>query len=126
MKKAAQFSIVLVTAPDKKAARKLAALALKGRLAACANIIPSVESHYWWRGKIERGAEALIIFKTSRRRLPALEKLVLTNHPYDTPEFLVLPIQAGTGRYLRWLAASVADVSSAFSCADSTAKPKLL
>ena len=63
MKKAAQFSIVLVTAPDRKVARQLAGLALKGRLAACANLIPAVESHYWWRGKIERGAEVLVIFK---------------------------------------------------------------
>jgi len=109
MKKAAQFSIVLVTAPDRKTARQLAALALKGRLAACANLIPGVESHYWWRGKIERGAEALIIFKTTRRRVAALEELVLTHHPYDTPEFLVLPIQAGTDRYLDWLAESVAE-----------------
>jgi periplasmic divalent cation tolerance protein len=110
MKKAAQFSIVLVTAPDRKVARRLASLSLKARLAACANIIPAVESHYWWRGKIERGAEALVIFKTARRRLAALEELVLTNHPYDTPEFLVLPLQAGTERYLDWLAASVVDV----------------
>jgi periplasmic divalent cation tolerance protein len=107
MKKAAQFSIVLVTAPDRKAARQLAALALQGRLAACANLVPGVESHYWWRGKIERGAEVLVIFKTTRRRLAALEELILTKHPYDTPEFLVLPLQAGTERYLDWLAASV-------------------
>jgi periplasmic divalent cation tolerance protein len=107
MKKAAQFSIVLVTAPDRKAARQLAALALQGRLAACANLVPGVESHYWWRGKIERGAEVLVIFKTTRRRLAALEELILTKHPYDTPEFLVLPLQAGTEHYLRWLAASV-------------------
>jgi periplasmic divalent cation tolerance protein len=109
MKKAAQFSIVLVTAPDKKVARKLAALALKARLAACANLISPVESHYWWRGKIERGAEVLILFKTTRRRLATLEELILTKHPYDTPEFVALPLQAGTERYLRWLAGSVVE-----------------
>jgi len=107
MKKAAQISIVLVTAPDKKAARRLAALALKGRLAACANLIPAVESHYWWRGKIQRGAETLIVFKTTRRRLAALEELILTRHPYDTPEFVALSLQAGSERYLDWLAGSV-------------------
>ena len=106
MKKAAQFSIVLVTAPNRKVARQLAASALKGRLAACANLISAVESHYWWRGKIERGAEVLIIFKTTRRRLAALEKLILQKHPYDTPEFVVLPLHAGTERYLKWIAAS--------------------
>ncbi len=107
MKSTAQFSIVLVTAPNRKAARQLAAAALAGRLAACANLIPAVESHYWWQGKIERGAEVLILFKTTRRRLAALEKLILQKHPYDTPEFLVLPIEAGDERYLHWLTDSV-------------------
>lgn len=107
MKNAAQFSIVLVTAPNRKVARQLAAAALAGRLAACANLIPAVESHYWWQGKIERGAEVLILFKTTRRRLAALEKLILQKHPYDTPEFVVLPLQAGTERYLDWLTDSV-------------------
>jgi periplasmic divalent cation tolerance protein len=106
MKNAAQFSIVLVTAPNRKVARQLAAAALAGRLAACANLIPAVESHYWWQGKIQRSAEVLILFKTTRRRLAALEKLILQKHPYDTPEFVVWPLQAGTERYLRWMAAS--------------------
>jgi periplasmic divalent cation tolerance protein len=110
MKRAARFSIVLVTAPDLKVARRLAALALKGRLAACANLVPAVESHYWWEGKMACGKEVLMIFKTTRRRLLALEELILTNHPYDTPEFLVLSLQAGTEQYLKWLAESVRDV----------------
>ena len=98
-----------MTAPSLKAARSLAASTLNRRLAACANLIPAVESHYWWRGKIERGAETLILFKTTRRRLAALEKLILQEHPYDTPEFLVLPIEAGSERYLDWLTGSVRD-----------------
>ena len=106
MKPASQFSIVLVTAPAKKVARTLAASALQARLAACANIISAVESHYWWRGKMERSTEVLIIFKTTRRRLAALEKLILRKHSYDTPEFVVLAVQAGTERYLKWIAAS--------------------
>jgi periplasmic divalent cation tolerance protein len=109
VKKAAPFSLVLVTAPDKKVARRLARAALEGRLAACANLAPGIESHYWWQGKIERGAEVLIIFKTTRRRLAALEKLILRNHPYDTPEFVVLPLQAGATRYLDWVAGSVSE-----------------
>jgi len=110
MKKAAQFSIVLVTAPDKRAARRLAQAAVEERLAACANLVPGLESHYWWQGKTERSAEVLIIFKTTRRRLAALEKLILQKHPYDTPEFVVLPVSAGTGRYLDWLAGSVREI----------------
>jgi periplasmic divalent cation tolerance protein len=104
MKPATQFAIVLATAPDIKTGRILVKAALQARLAACANIIPKIESHYWWQGKIESSAEILIIFKTRKLRLEALEKLILAKHPYDTPEFLVLPLNAGSQKYLEWLA----------------------
>ena len=107
MKTAARYAVVLVTAPDLPTARALARAALEARLIACANLVPRVESHYWWQGRLERGAEVLLVLKTTRARLAALEKLVLARHPYDTPEFLVLPLQAGTARYLAWLGASV-------------------
>jgi len=103
MKPATKFAIVLVTAPDLKTARALAKAALSARLIACANLVPKIESHYWWRGIIESGAEVLLILKTTKSKLTALEKLILARHPYDTPEFLVLAVSAGNQRYLNWL-----------------------
>jgi periplasmic divalent cation tolerance protein len=103
METAGKFALVLVTAPDSKTARKLARAALNARLIACANLVPRIESHYRWQGKIESASEILLILKTTRARIAALEKLILEKHPYDTPEFLVLPLRAGTKRYLDWL-----------------------
>src|SRR5437773_11982308 len=103
MKAAGKFAIVLVTAPDAKTARKLAKAALKARLVACANLIPKIESHYWWHKKLEASAEVLLLLKTTRVRLAALEKLILSNHPYATPEFVVLTFGRGNKRYLDWL-----------------------
>jgi periplasmic divalent cation tolerance protein len=102
----ANFKVVLVTAPDLKTARRLARAALAGRLIACANLIPKIESHYWWQGKIERGQEVMLLLKTTRARLGALEELILAQHPYATPEFVVLPINGGAQGYLDWLARS--------------------
>jgi periplasmic divalent cation tolerance protein len=102
MKAAQGFSIVLVTAPDMKTARKLAQAALKAKLVACANLVPKIESHYWWQGRLERGEEVLIVLKATRRTLPDLEKLILKLHPYDTAEFVVLPLAGGSKRYLDW------------------------
>ena|ERR1041385_7571776 len=110
--KSAKFSIVLVTAPDLKVARKLAKAALTARLIACANLVPKIESHYWWRGKIERGAEVLLILKTTTAHLPRLEKLIVAKHPYDTPEFIAFPLAGGNRRYLDWLQSSCAPVSN--------------
>jgi periplasmic divalent cation tolerance protein len=101
--KAAYCRIALVTAPDLKTARRLARAALEARLIACANLIPKIESHYRWKGKVERGAEVLLILKTTARSVARLEKLILSAHPYDTPEFLVLPLEAGNRRYLDWI-----------------------
>ena len=105
MKPATTFAVVLVTAPNLKTARTLARTALRARLIACANLIPKIESHYWWRGKIESGTEVLLVLKTRKSKLAALENLVLAKHPYDTPEFIVLPLSAGNRKYLDWLAA---------------------
>ena len=74
MKSARAFAVVLVTAPDLKTARALAKAALEARLVACANLIPKLESHYWWQGRIECSGEVLILFKTARGKLAALEK----------------------------------------------------
>src|ERR1700743_2720365 len=106
--KATNVRLALVTAPDLKTARRLARAALEARLIACANLVPRVESHYWWQGKIERGAEVLLILKTTTRSLAKLEKLIITNHPYDTPEFIVVPLNDGNRRYLDWIETSCA------------------
>jgi len=102
VKRTNTFKIVLVTAPDLKTARRLAHAALKAKLIACANLVPRIESHYWWQGRMERGNEVLMILKATRRTLPALEKLLLKLHPYDTAEFVVLPLSHGSARYLAW------------------------
>lgn len=106
MKPAANYRVVMVTTPDLKTARHLARQALTARLAACANILPKIESHYWWQGKLERGAEALVIFKSTTRHLARLEELIVAEHPYDTPEFIAWSLSNGNRRYLEWLTAS--------------------
>ena len=105
MTKSDKYRVVLVTAPKITVARKLARLVLEERLAACVNIVRDVESHYWWEGKVCRDAEVLLVMKTAKGRLKALEERVLAVHPYDTPEFVVLPIEAGSKRYLDWIGA---------------------
>lgn len=107
MKASTNSRIVLVTAPDMKTARALARNALGAGLIACANLLPKIESHYRWRGILERSAEVLLVLKTTEACLANLEKLVVSRHPYDTPEFIVLALKGGNRRYLKWLESSV-------------------
>lgn len=99
-------AVVLVTAPDIGVARDLARTLLEERLVACVNLVPKVESHYWWEGRVESGEEVLMMLKTTRALLENLHRRVRERHPYDTPEFLVMRLDAGSGKYLDWLTAS--------------------
>jgi periplasmic divalent cation tolerance protein len=104
---ARKIVVVFVTAPDLKVARKVARAVLAPKLAACANIVPKIESHYWWQGKLEKSGEVLIVFKTTQQCLAGLEAAVIRNHPYDTPEVIALPLDRGNEHYLDWVVNSV-------------------
>src|SRR5262245_41070416 len=102
-----EYACVLVTAPNINVARKVASVALTNHLVACANIVPKIESHYWWQGQIESRSEVLILFKTNVGKLPDLERCVIENHPYQTPEFIALKLDTGNQKYLNWIADSL-------------------
>jgi periplasmic divalent cation tolerance protein len=107
MHRPGDYCCVFVTAPNISVARKLAAAALSGRLAACANLIPKIESHYWWKGQLESSAEVLVIFKTTKKKIAELERCVVKIHPYDTPEFIAVSLDSGSEKYLTWIDSSL-------------------
>jgi periplasmic divalent cation tolerance protein len=96
--------VVLVTSPSADEAARIARALVEERLAACGNVLPGLRSIYRWEGKVEDEAEVLLLLKTTRERLPALRDRVLALHPYQVPEVLALPVEAGSERYLAWLA----------------------
>ncbi|CAN6293746.1 unnamed protein product [Urochloa humidicola] len=95
--------VVYVTVPNKEAGKKLAGSIISEKLAACVNIVPGVESVYWWEGKVQSDAEELLIIKTRESLLDALTEHVKANHEYDVPEVIALPIKGGNLKYLEWL-----------------------
>lgn len=103
---------VLVSCGSLSEARRIARAVVARRLAACANIgVTSVESIYRWKGKVERAREILMLLKTTAKRLPALEREVKRLHSYDVPEFIAVPISAGSSKYLSWLEESVSNLA---------------
>jgi len=100
--------LVLVTCGSIVEARKIARYVVQKRLAACVNIVLGpVQSIYRWKGKVQSAREVLIVIKTTDKRLADLEKEVKHWHSYDVPEFVVIPIAAGSREYLAWLEESV-------------------
>jgi periplasmic divalent cation tolerance protein len=100
---AEEVLVVLTTWPDVEKARAAARTFVEETLIACANILPAVESIYRWEGKVETSGEVLMILKTTRDRVDALERRLLTVHPYEVPEFLTLRVTGGLPRYLNWV-----------------------
>lgn len=107
-----EYVIVLTTLPAEGAdASQLAGALVTERLAACVNILPPMMSIYRWEGKIEQELERQVIMKTSRSQVAALWERLRDLHPYDVPEFLVLPVVDGSDAYLKWIGESTAAVS---------------
>ena len=99
---------VFTTWPDLETARAAARALVEERLAACGNIVPGVESVYRWEGKVETGAEVLVIFKTVLASYPAFETRLRALHPYEVPEVIAVQVTAGLPAYLRWVEESCA------------------
>ena len=100
------FIIVLTTWPADQDAESFAKTLVSDRLAACVNVLPPMRSIYTWKGAIESADERQVVIKTTRTRLSELEQRIKNLHPYEVPEFLVLPITEGSKTYLTWLADS--------------------
>jgi periplasmic divalent cation tolerance protein len=103
-----EYVLVLTTLPADADAPAFAHALVDDRLAACVNLLPVMESVFRWEGKIDRDTERQMLIKTSGERVIALWERIRALHPYDVPEFIVLPIVDGSAAYLKWLAESTA------------------
>ena len=100
---AEKILLALSTFPDADTARQISDELVTGRLAACANILPSVESIYRWKGEIESGSETLVLFKVSEDRQSTFQDKLRSIHPYDVPEIIFVPVAGGLPEYLQWV-----------------------
>ena len=101
-----EYVLVLTTLPTDADGAAFARTLVEEHLAACVNLLAPMESIYRWDGNIETETERQLVIKTTRERVAALWDRVRELHPYDVPEFLVLPIVDGNDAYLRWVGES--------------------
>jgi periplasmic divalent cation tolerance protein len=101
---AEQLVLALSTFPDAEIAGRISNQLVSERFAACANILPAVQSIYRWKGEIESANESLVFFKVSESAQSAFQDKLRSLHPYDVPEIIFLPVTFGLPEYLRWVA----------------------
>ncbi len=99
--------LVLTTLGGQADAPAFARVLVDARLAACVSLLPPMTSIYRWKEGVEQAQEQPVVIKTTRARLDALRAWMAVNHPYEVPEFLVLPVAEGGDAYLAWLRESV-------------------
>lgn len=99
--------VIYSTAPDVDTAARIARSLVDERLAACGNILPGVRSIYRWQGIVEDEPEVVLILKTRADRVDALTRRLAELHPYDVPDVVALPVDAGHGPYLDWVRENV-------------------
>ena len=104
--------VVMMTAASREEAARLAEMLVGARLAACVQIMPEMESIYWWEGAIRREPEFLLLAKTTAGRFAAIEREVRALHSYETPEIVALPVTDISAPYLEWLAGNVSPARS--------------
>jgi len=98
--------VVLMTAATNEEATRIAELLVNKKLAACVQILPEMQSIYFWKGEVQREKEVLLLAKSTRANFADLEREVRAIHSYETPEIIALPITAGSEPYLKWLTSS--------------------
>ena len=100
-------NIVLTTAGSQEEARQIAQALVERRLAACVNILPSVESVYRWKDKVETAQEWMLVVKTTGSAFDQVRTLIGELHSYELPECVLLAIENGSAEYLKWITDSV-------------------
>jgi len=101
---AAEILLALSTFPDVETARRISNQLVTEKFAACANILPAIESIYRWKENIETGSEILVLFKLSEHRQSAFQEKLRSLHPYEVPEIIFVPVSTGLPEYVRWVA----------------------
>ncbi len=96
--------VVFSTFPNEDKAAEIARTLVSEGLVACANLVPPVRSIYRWQGEVCDERETLAVMKTTRERFDALRARLVALHPYELPEVIALPVEAGHAPYLEWVA----------------------
>ena len=99
--------VILITAANKKEAKKIAVCLVQKRLVACVNIVGGIESVFWWEKRIDSNREVLLIAKSKKSLIPKITRRIKSLHSYQVPEVIALPIVAGNKHYISWIDESI-------------------
>ena len=98
-----KYIVILSTTSNAEEATRIAEKLVTDRLVACVNIIPGIQSIYWWNNGVQNEQEVLMIMKTEKSRYEDVERAIKSLHSYEVPEIISLPLENGSEGYLKWI-----------------------
>lgn len=98
-----KYITITITTPNKKITNKIIKVLLSQNLVSCVNIISNIESVYWWKNKINKKKEYLLICKSIKSNFEKIVKKIKENHPYEVPEIVCYDMLDGEQNYLKWI-----------------------
>lgn len=94
---------VVITGPSAEWLVEFTRALVEARLAACGQTIPTIRSIYRWQGAIEDEPEARVALHTRRDLVAAIVAKADSDHPYDVPCVIALPIVDANPAYVQWI-----------------------
>lgn len=98
-----KYIAILITTPNQKVSDVIIEQLLNNKLVSCVNVISAIKSIYWWKGKICKSKEQLLILKSIKSKFKKIAKIARKNHPYEVPEIVSFDISDGNPEYLKWI-----------------------
>ena len=98
-----EYILVYVTSSSEKESKKIAQICIKKKLAACANVFPSIVSLYEWKGVHQESSESVLILKTKKELFDSLSKEIKKHHSYSCPCVVGMPLSYGSSDFLKWI-----------------------
>jgi periplasmic divalent cation tolerance protein len=99
--------IVLTTTGSKQEAQRIARGLVERQVAACVNVVGPIESVYRWKGAVESAEEFLCVVKTTAAAVDRVKAAIQELHSYELPECVVIGVEGGSEKYLKWIEANV-------------------
>ena len=96
------YAVVLTAFPNEELAKQMARNLLEKKLAACVQLFP-INSFYWWDDKICDDSEIMLFIKCNKKHYAQIEAAIIEKHTYETPEIIMIPVNAGFSKYLGWI-----------------------
>ena len=98
-----KYIVILSTAGTLEEASKIAEELVSAHLVACVNLVPGIQSIYWWNNAVQKDQEILMIIKTEKRKFEEVKSVILSLHSYEVPEIISIPVDDGSKKYLQWI-----------------------